>query len=298
MKAAIFVLSTVSSFALAQTAPKPPPTLCVDDQCVQAPVEVPSLNTWYADGFEAMSLNTTLWSLSNAGSASHSFPTGISREGTRAHRCDLVWNSNGSYRCEVSGLMLSYRGLNRPEFFKDTWWGFSIRPGDDPIQKGCIYAQWHGYARFGPGDESDTVTLPVLALAIDTTDPNANRWTLHAQSAHSQPTLEADRRTIASKYVLAPVGDPNVWTDWVFRIRWDYRIGGDGVLQVWRNGRLVFDKQGVAIGHNDNQLPYFKMGLYCANYKSGTPTGARRTAYHDAFRMMGANGSYEGVRPR
>ena len=52
----------------------------------------------------------------------------------------------------------------------------------------------------------------------------------------------------------------NRWVDMVFRIM--PKADGDGILQVWMDGRQIVDYQG-ALGFTDNkEETYFKMGLY------------------------------------
>jgi len=86
-------------------------------------------------------------------------------------------------------------------------------------------------------------------------------------------------------YPGAISGDKGTWVDWVIHARWDYRAdssGGNGLIEIWKNGDLVVNYNG-ACGYNDDLGVYFKWGLM----KLGpwTFTSSEKIAYFDDVRV-------------
>ena len=229
----------------------------------------------FSSGFESNSLSG--WTASGNDPVVQSQ---ITRMGRYAIQSTLDRNNSAvPYRTEVRAI------VPNPVRGQDTWYGFSIYLPDpyaaDTLEESL--AQWH---KAEPAEPGDTVTQPPMAL-----HSGNGRWTVVTRSATDQPTTNATKQE--KKFDLGPykVGE---WTDWVFRVRWNWT--GDGELQVWKNGVEVIKTKGP-IGYNDAVMPYFKMGIYKPLWKNYVGVVTKRVMYHDEFRMAGPGGSYYDVAP-
>lgn len=195
--------------------------------------------------------------------------------------------SANSYRTEIS--------LGKPTTFigEERWYGFSIfLPASytpSPIWE--IVAQWHDT----PNNWEKGRKNPPLHLATSR-GGKPGRWTIanlwDAQPVASNGSYEIDDSQVWDLGAY----ETNKWTDWVFRIKWSYRA--DGILQVWKDGKLVVNRTGPNT-YNDNLGPYFKVGLYKGWSNRSTPadTVSERTIYHDEIRMADEAGGYSAVAP-
>lgn len=209
---------------------------------------------------------------------------GPARAGKQALKTSLDRDKDTcSYRTEVSGP--------RAEIGKEYWYGFSIFLPDDyvPDRIWEIVAQWHGVPDF---DVGETWRNPVMALF--TTN---GRWSWVTRWDAKRNTFSTGKRQYGGThtYDLGTYAR-DVWTDWVVRVKWSY--GPDGILQVWKDGRKVVDRNGPN-AFNDAKGPFFKMGLYKGwrDPKKRSDAVRKRVLYHDEFRMGGADASYDDVAP-
>jgi hypothetical protein len=215
------------------------------------------------------------------------------RSGRRAMKTTLNrLGSPISFRTEVTTGI----GPANAQFFSDTWYGLSVfLPSNyvtSPVWE--IVFQWHAVS------DTDVVGGRNPPLSMHTEN---GKWMLSSVGDSRKQVNKANYES-KDKFVFGSyAGDLNRWTDWVFRIRWDYRkvgAGNKGVLQAWKNGVLVVNQAPFQIGFNDRVGPYFKMGLYKGWRDRVTPvdTVSQRVLYHDEFRQAGAGGSYDEVAPR
>lgn len=132
---------------------------------------------------------------------------------------------------------------------------------------------------------------PTLAFVISQRTSN---WKIYNRADPTPITLNLDAK-VTNTYDGGPV-KVDVWTDWVVNVKWSYK--SDGFLKIWRDGELIVDAKGPT-SFNDQMGPHFKMGIYKSawNRKAPDPLVKSRLAYHDEFRMAGADGSYEAVAP-
>ena len=204
----------------------------------------------------------------------------ITRAGKSAIQSTLDRNSSAvRYRTEVRAVAPS------PPRGQDAWYGFSIYLADPypPDNLEEMLAQWH---KAEPQEPGDTVTQPCLSLQTGN-----GRWSVLARWATGQPTTNATKHQ--KRFDLGPY-KAGEWTDWVFRIRWNWT--DEGELQVWKDGVEVINRKGP-IGYNDAVMPYFKMGIYKPLWKKKVGVVTKRVVYHADFRMAGADGSYDDVAP-
>jgi Polysaccharide lyase len=213
----------------------------------------------------------------------------ITTSPTRAGRYAMKTSLNRykdkvAYRTEVSGP--------GSDLGKEYWYGFSIFLPEDyvPDKIWEIVAQWHGVPDFKIGEGWRN---PVMALSTD-----GGRWGLVTRWDAKRNTFEGGKRRYGGtkRYDLGPYRT-QVWTDWVFHVKWSYQA--DGILEIWQNGKVVVRQNGPN-AFNDAKGPYFKMGLYKGWKRPNSPGDAveSRLLYHDEFRMAVGSDHYADVAPR
>lgn len=165
------------------------------------------------------------------------------------------------------------------------WYGFSIfLPSDYVADKVWeVVAQWYPVQ----DDPAEMSRQPTLSLST-----TGGKWGLSSMSS-SDVISPFGHTSIRSKNWSFDQ-QINKWTDWVINVRWDYT--SNGFIKAWKDGVLVLDYKGPT-SYNDQNGPFFKMGIYKGWEKIAVDQVSRRTIFHDEFRMAGPNGSYQSVAP-
>ena len=207
--------------------------------------------------------------------------------GKKAVRFSVV-RAPGVFRSEIS--------LPHEQGWHERWYGERVLiPKEwtrDPAKPVDIVMQWHGI----PGNFR--ATYPNLELSV-----GDDRWILR-QSFGDPKTAPTRRETKFEDCV-----QPGVWTAWVFHVKWS--PGEDGLLQVWKDGKLVADLKGPntygTIGLE--YTPYLKTGIYHPEWnvaKAGVkerfdaekPVATHKIVYVTDLKVGGANAKYEDVAPK
>lgn len=210
--------------------------------------------------------------------------TKIVRSGGYAIRSFLDRNNSEiNFRTELKA-----KAAPRPIWFEDTWYGFSIYLPESytPDELEEVLAQWHREEEEG---DAPNGLNPCLALRVK----NGN-WLVSRNGNSKRLTFKPHDESETHDLGAHEVGQ---WTDWVFRVRWDYRTTKTGQLQVWKNGKEVLNLPSIQIGYNDVLSPYFQMGIYKALWKTQVRSVTTRELYHDEFKMASSGASYEDVAP-
>jgi hypothetical protein len=160
--------------------------------------------------------------------------------GTKA-ACFTVPRAANRFRSELS--------LPHEPGFQERWYGVSqfvpadwkpdMNPGSD------IVIQWHAI----PGNGK--ATNPNLDIAI-----HGKKWVVHR--AYGDPHKGPTRATKELDLAL----EPGNWSNWIIRAKWSPRE--DGRIEIWHNGRQVFEHTGPnAYGTiGVDYTPYLKTGIY------------------------------------
>jgi hypothetical protein len=237
----------------------------------------------FSAGFESGGIDTSDWIISGNSPA---VTTEVARAGRSSMKSTLDrYNSRVAFRTEVVPDIAS------PKLGEEYWYGFSIYlPKDyvaDPVWE--VVAQWHDTP-----DAGEEWRNAILAFYTDN-----GRWSI-ANIWDDNPITQKDSNGKflyggKHRYELGPY-EVDQWTDWVVRVKWSYR--SDGILQIWKNGKLVVDQQNKPNCFNDSKMPYPKIGIY-KGWKDPTQVGniTKRVLFHDEFRIAGPRGSYESVAP-
>ncbi|MCF0062674.1 polysaccharide lyase [Dyadobacter chenwenxiniae] len=84
------------------------------------------------------------------------------------------------------------------------------------------------------------------------------------------------------------------WLDWVFHIRWAY--DETGIIEVWKNGKLILSRVNKPNSYNDAMYPYFKIGLYKWGWEKNKKTVTNsRVIFIDEVKVGNENADYEKV---
>jgi hypothetical protein len=146
-----------------------------------------------------------------------------------------------SFRAEIS--LPSEKGFN------ERWYAERmLLPADwvcDPGKGNDIVMQWHAV----PGNGKPT--FPNLDIAVGNTT-----WLIRQSygTAHNNPTRTSLK--------LADPATPGQWVAWVIHAKWS--PGADGILQVWKDRKLVADRKGPNVYSDigEEYTPYLKTGIY------------------------------------
>ncbi len=192
-----------------------------------------------------------------------------------------------SFRAEIS--------LPHEDGFNERWYGGRILiPGDwvtDPNRGNDIVMQWHAI----PG--KGKATYPNLEISVGRTN-----WYIR------QSFGDALTKPTRTNQVLADPLQPGAWVSWVIHARW--APDTNGVLRIWRDGRLVMDRPGPNVYSTIGieYTPYLKTGIYHPEWhldKDGKreafekeiPAATNKIVYVTDVTIGGAGARFEDVAP-
>jgi hypothetical protein len=230
------------------------------------------------------------------------------------------FTSSTNYRTEAA-ITDSRKFKNMFERGKEYWVGASVYLPQDwnmnyggtkkngtPTEErhaGGIILQFHDRAYLAPGggvdrDDRDGSWRDGLTLVVRHTKQgfkisNGSFGCRKRPACLSNPNIKNEIK-ILSKTVPMKLGQ---WNDFVFHVK--FSPNSDGFMKVWTNGKLAYNLQGPNYFNEatDEAYPFFKMGLYQAQYKfKGWSKDVKwnvneRTIYHDNLRIGDANSSFE-----
>lgn len=146
--------------------------------------------------------------------------------------------------------------------FQERWYGERIMvPCEwvfDPNPAASIVMQWHALrGNWHP-------TFPNLAICIGNTN-----WIIR------QSFGPAQQPTRTSKIISEPLAR-GVWVSWVIHAKWS--PAADGLLQIWKDGKLVWESQGLNVYSTIGlaYTPYLKTGIYHPNWRMDQKTSRQK----------------------
>ena len=194
------------------------------------------------------------------------------------------------------GVFRSELSLPHEKGWNERWYGQRVLiPKEwvrDPGRAVDIVMQWHAI----PGDFR--ATYPNVEISV-----GDDRWIM--RQSFGDPKTTPTRREIKFDDRV----QPGVWTAWVIHAKWSPKE--DGLLQVWKDGKLVADLKGPntygTIGLE--YTPYLKTGIYHPEWNVAKP-GARerfeaekpaaphKVVYVTDLKVGDERARYEDVAPR
>ncbi|MGV3704179.1 MAG: polysaccharide lyase [Arcticibacter sp.] len=174
----------------------------------------------------------------------------------------------------------------KPGVRKEVWVGFSnFFPSSylkDPVQEAVMQFQAHPDVNKGEAWRSPPVALIILN----------DRFILDLRTDARAVTTGELKLT---RIDLGPV-DKEVWNDWVFHVKWAW--DNTGILEVWKNNKLVVSRKNMPNSYNDQLDPYFKVGIYKWEWAwKSSPSVQKRVYFLDELTIGTAAAGYNGVYP-
>lgn len=199
-----------------------------------------------------------------------------------------VQRGPNSFRSELS--------LPHEAGFNERWYGERILiPREwvlDPGRANDIVMQWHAI----PGNWR--ATFPNLAISVGHTN-----WFIRQSFGSAQ-----DKPTRTTLKVDAPV-EPGKWVSWVIHAKWS--PGLEGLLQIWKDGKLVMDRQGPNVYGTIGieYTPYLKTGIYHPEWhleKEGSkdafekekPVATNKVIYATEIKVGNERAIFDDVSPK
>lgn len=168
----------------------------------------------------------------------------------------------------------------------ESWYGFSIYiPASfsyDVSPESLV--QFHSLPDFSQGEDwrSPPVMLGVMKdrMILDIRT-NANK-------VNKQDDFTFERQDLGAVA-------KDVWVDYVIHAKWAY--DNTGVLEIWQNKKLVYNRQQKANRYNDVAFPYIKLGIYKWDWAGvSKSTTTDRVVYFDEVRIGNKFAGFEGVK--
>jgi hypothetical protein len=152
-------------------------------------------------------------------------------------------------------------------------------PSDD---NGYIVMQWHAVQ--GPATPG-IANYPNLAIWIQ-----GDRWVVR-RAFGSPIAVKREKKTLNEE------PKAHVWTAFVLHAKWSKQQ--DGEIQLWQNGKLVWDVKGTNLytDHATDVTPYLKTGIYRPSRKGTTTTEPPTIVYVADVKIGSAAASYATVAP-
>jgi hypothetical protein len=146
--------------------------------------------------------------------------------------------------------------------------------------------------------------FPSATYKFDASDEVISQW--HQGGGYS-PALSLRTRedkyqliikptpTTTEKLFLAAI-EKDKWNTFVFHIK--HSPGSDGVLEIWLNGKKVFNRAGQTMYAltGTTKPPKWKMGIYKSDWNGSQTTDTKiRIFYYDNIRLGNENATYENM---
>lgn len=171
----------------------------------------------------------------------------------------------------------------------EQWYGFSVFfPSDYKKDRSMeIVYQWHEQPDKHLGETWRTPPLYV----------KTQKEKLYLQRRWDSNQVSNNKKPEGKETIELGSYKTGAWTDFVFHIKWSHK--SDGLLEVWKDGKLVVKKTGPNT-YNDKRGPYFKIGIYKPDWKKNASKSntTERVIYFDEVRIGDASVSYKDVAPK
>ena len=222
------------------------------------------------DGFESPVLRADIWSDRRLLPGALAIQEDVVRSGDRAVAITVLPGhdplDDGSDRAELAEADAVHLPAGQ-----EVWYGFSMLIAGPIAADGnrLVIGQWH-QSLVGSPFVAQRFRDGVFHITVQ--DGTCRVWI--AWQLGAEPPARRGCRVAVERFADLPPSDSG-WIDMVYRIRAD--AGGDGLVEVWANGRRIARATG-AIGYDGMRRQFFKFGPY------RDPVGYPTTVYLDNFR--------------
>lgn len=214
-------------------------------------------NLVFVEGYEngSVSVEWDLWGIGSENSLG--IVRSPKRAGKYAARFELRYTDQNRYNGKRAEIVRWHSDVGKI-LGPDEWYGFSIYLPEDyvPSDETSMLFQWHAFR-----DKNENPRDPPLCLLTE-----KGKWFLRLVYS-DDPEAKITKGMHKIDLVEIPV-KREVWTDWVFRVKWDYRTtenGGKGFVQAWQllkgsKWKKVVDYKGPTC-YNDEWNIRFQWGV-------------------------------------
>jgi hypothetical protein len=232
------------------------------------------------ENFET-NLSAWYWAKENPNmSYSQTFSTAIKKSGTQSFRVELRKDDpevGASKRCEI------YLPSESP--LEEHWYGVSIylpNGGAEDFVSDVereILVQWHNTP-----DSGESWTSPTFSLMTGENNSYiiGHSWDENRMSTNAGMSANGTQlNTVVGSYAE----DKGKWVDWVFHMRWGWNANQNPITEVYKNGKLVYEKNGVPNITNDFKGVYPKLGIYKWgwHFPESQSIVTKRVVYYDDY---------------
>ncbi|MEE9425182.1 MAG: heparin lyase I family protein [Methylococcales bacterium] len=208
------------------------------------------------------------------------------------------------YRTEFTLGTAKYdKQFTHLEFNQEYSIGIAVKLSDDfemPIQDD-IFIQTHGRPDSGEKSRNPAISLRLIG--------ESNYGKFGVDSPHWGISVNGDSKKITSggytsehiASLSSAVEDKGRWVTFVIRFKNTYNK--DGFIEIWKDGKKVHRKDGIATAFNDSEGPYIKAGSYKWSWRKkhnrtyATTKSARRLSHLDSFRVAKGENRIKDVSP-
>jgi hypothetical protein len=182
----------------------------------------------------------------------------------------------------VAGSLRSQLELMPPEApLQERWYGLNIYlpKGTEKYEKDSsaeVIAQWHSVA-----DPGEYATVPALRLMTYKGIYWLGRhW--DSKKISTDKNENSIEEGFDNKAYQSYLGDLGKWTNWVFHIRWGWEISQSPLIEIYKNGVLVYSRINKPNTTNDDEGIFFVIGVYKSDWAENTNSIlSKRVIYYD-----------------
>jgi hypothetical protein len=175
-----------------------------------------------------------------------------------------------------------------PNKITEGWFGFSLYFPSSFLKETSeeSIVQWQAKPDLAIGEawRSPPMLLGVLN----------DRFVLEIRSDTSKITVQGN--FTFTRIDLGPVSK-EIWHDWVFHVKWAH--DHTGIVEVWKDKKLVVSRHNQPNSYNDDLSPYFKVGVYKWDWSNPAiqTVSDNRTMYVDEVTIGNRHSTFEKVSP-
>ncbi len=195
-------------------------------------------------------------------------------DGTRSLRMELRRTDavvNGSTRSELA--------VARENPNEEHWYSVSIYLPKEYIADNMPESiiQWHNYPDFDLGE--GWTSSPLYLFTRNGHYFISRLWDDSPVSTNDSMMAKGYR-----EYIDLGTYEPGQWVDWQFHVKWGWLPSQDPILEIYKDGELVVERNGLPNTTNDKSGVYNKIGIYKWGWASGgTSSCDTRVIYYDNY---------------
>ncbi len=160
--------------------------------------------------------------------------------------------------------------------------------------------RWYGMSYYLPSDYIKDIAPELLTQwqSLKGVSPPLALWTENGKWEIVRHVLDPSQPNGIRQLPPVVIGDYETekWTDFVFHVRWS--ITSNGLIEVWKSGKLVYTYSGANSYQDRITGNYMKLGIYKWAWKKNYPSNTvKRVICADDVRIGNEFSNYNDVAP-